>query len=162
MTRLLIRKGLSRYNFEFVHFAKFIYFIVFQDNIKICKDKDNGSMDDLIKTYFIYGYTYNEILEVLQQVHGISMSIRKLHRILRGYGLYRKSNQSSFNTAINFIGNQLSGSGSCIGYRQMHQRCIINNFRISRHNVLTIMQLLDPDGIHLRKRNRLRRRKCNL
>ena len=115
-------------------------------------------MEEIIKNYFRLGYTYNEILTSLFQIHGISVSLRKLHRILRRNGLYRKSNKSSFDQVIEFVSEQLEGSGSSIGYRQMHQRCIMHGFRVNRSNVLTILQQLDPDGIELRKRHCLRRR----
>jgi hypothetical protein len=56
------------------------------------------------------------------------ISIRTLHRILRKNELHRKSNQSNFQLVIEFIANELTSSGSCIGYRQMHQRCTMNGF----------------------------------
>ena len=115
--------------------------------------------DVLIKEYFRHGYSYNEILGLLSKQHGIMISTRTLYRILRKHGLYRKSNQSSFQLVIQFIAAQLTSSGSCIGYRQMRQRCVMNGFRINKNNVLTIMRELDPEGIELRKRNCLRRRK---
>ena len=114
-------------------------------------------MEDVIKNYFRLGYTL-KILNSLLRINGISLSLRKLHRILRRYGLYRKSNQSSFDQVIQFVSEQLEGSGSSIGYRQMHQRCIMYGFRVNRSNILAILRQLDPEGVELRKSHCLRRR----
>lgn len=115
-------------------------------------------MEEIIKNYFRLGYTYKEILTTLLQIHHTSLSLRKLHRILRRNGLYRKSHQSSFDQVIEFISEQFEGSGSSIGYRQMHQRCIMRGFRVNRSNVYTILRQFDPEGVELRKSHCLRRR----
>ena len=109
--------------------------------------------------YFRHGYIYDEIIRLLREVNGISISLRKLHRFLRINNMYRKSNQSSFEDVITYISKQLQGSGFSIGYRQMHQRCLLNGLRVNRSNVLTIMRELDPEGVELRKRRRLHRRR---
>jgi len=95
---------------------------------------------------------------MLNRVHGINISIRQLHRYLREQNLYRKRNQSSIADVTDYIESQLIGSGSSIGYRQMHQRCLIHGLRVSRRNVSYILQVLDPLGVETRRRNCLRRR----
>ena len=116
-------------------------------------------MDALVIDYFRQGYPYDDILQLLREINGIFISLRILQRILQEHNLYRKSNHSPINTVIDFISNELQGSGSSIGYRQMHQRCILNGLRVNRKNVLTILRELDPEGVELRKRRCLRRRK---
>ena len=116
-------------------------------------------MEGIIKDYFNLGYDYKEILKSLEQIHGISISLRTLHRTLRRNGLYRKLHQSSFGEVIQYIAEQLEGSGSSVGYRQMHQRCILHGFRINRRSVLAILRQLEPEGVELRKSHCLRRRK---
>lgn len=113
---------------------------------------------EYITEYFHRGYTYNEILAVLYYNHNINMNIRQLHRVLRQNGLYRKRHQSSANEVISFISNQLVGSGSCLSYRQMHQRCISRGLKVTRKVVAIVQKHLDPDGVKLRKQNRLKRR----
>lgn len=108
--------------------------------------------------YFHRGYSYNEILSVLHYQHDVDMSIRQLHRTLRLSGLYRKGHHSAPNDIISFIADQISGSGSCLGYRQMHQRCIQMGIKVTRRTVSLVQKHLDPDGVELRKRNRLKRR----
>ena len=117
-----------------------------------------ADVDEIIKEYFIHGYKYKEILSMMLTVHGLSLSIRQLHRKLRNLNLYRKRNQSSIEEGTEFIEQQLAGSGSSVGYRQMHQRCTIYGLTISRKNVSNIMRALDPVGVENRRRRCLRRR----
>lgn len=132
----------------------FIHCFVFSFFLAI----NRKEMLELIKDYFKKGYTYLEIIQSLQRINGISISLRKLHRILRENNLYRKKNKTPTGEVIQFISQQLSGSGSAIGYRQMHQRCVLSGQRVNRKTVLLIMRELDPNGIEMRKRHCLRRR----
>ena len=77
---------------------------------------------------------------------------------MRRCDLYRKGNSSDVNDVIKFTGAELNGIGSEIGYRQMHQRCIQGDLRVSRKTVATIIKELDPEGFELRRRKHLRRR----
>ena len=61
--------------------------------------------------------------------------------------LYRKGNSSNVNDVIEFIETELNGSGSEIGYRQMHHRCIQGGLRVTRKTVATIIKELDPEGV---------------
>lgn len=114
--------------------------------------------DDIIKKYFCLGYQYNVILHLLSTKHGINVSERQLHRILRKFHLYRKRNKSDSSNVISFIDNELADSGTCIGYRQMHQRCLRNKINVTRETVRVTLKALDPDGVELRKSKKLKRR----
>ena len=46
--------------------------------------------DALIKRYFLQGYEYKFIVQFLQEVHGIAMSIRTLKRILARLNLRKR------------------------------------------------------------------------
>ena len=59
---------------------------------------------------------------------------------------------------VSFIQHELQGSGSCIGYGAMQQRCIKNQLYVSRGIVAQIMKELDPVGVGARQRRTLRRR----
>lgn len=50
-----------------------------------------GTRDSLIQHYFWEGYTYRLILYFPYFIHGISLSLRQLKRILRRQGLRRRS-----------------------------------------------------------------------
>jgi len=54
---------------------------------------------------------------------------------------------------------ELSGSGSCVGYRQMHQ-CLRDDHGlvVDRNTVRLAMGHLDPDGVSRRTRKRFIRR----
>lgn len=57
-----------------------------------------------------------------------------------------------------FIYTQLRGSGCMHGYRWMHQKCLKEGMTVPRNVVYSLMQILDPKGIEIRKKGRLRRR----
>jgi transposase len=115
--------------------------------------------EQVISNYFYNGYSYNEIRHLLKFMHGVDVSERTLHRVLRKLGLYRRGHSSSTISIINFVEKELSGSGSCIGYRQMHQRCIKARLCVSRKTVSVTVKALDPIGVEERKRKYLKRRK---
>ena len=52
------------------------------------------SRDDLIKEYFFEGYEYRVIICFLYFVHGVSISLRQLKRVLRAMNLRRRVRQS--------------------------------------------------------------------
>ena len=112
----------------------------------------------LVSDYFHDGFKYKEILSLLEVRHGVEISLRTLHRLLRKNSLYRKGVQSSAVEIVSFIQNELQGSGSCIGYRAMQQRCINNKLSVSQAVVAEILRDLDPVGVDARRRRTLRRR----
>jgi len=118
--------------------------------------------DDLqgfVKEYFKRGFTYKEILNLLESRNGLHISLRQLSRILRNNGLYRKRHQTESREVIIFISNLIKDSSySTLGYRQLHQHCIRNELRVSRETVRKIVQHLDPEGVENRRRHRMHRR----
>ncbi|XP_057308116.1 uncharacterized protein LOC130646002 [Hydractinia symbiolongicarpus] len=116
------------------------------------------SLDDLVKLYFKRCYSYREILYTLRHVHNISTSIRTLHRTHRRLNLYRKGHVSDTKDLIEFVREELNGSGSCVSYRQMHHRCVNNGLRVNRSSVAAAMSVIDPEGVECRRRKYLRRR----
>lgn len=114
---------------------------------------------DLISFYFHMGISYDEILFFLAQQHQVILSKTHLKRLINSFGLYRRKYESDILDGALFIENQLSTSGNQHGYKWMHLKCRQSGLNISRENVRLLMQLLDPIGVELRKRKRLRRRK---
>ena len=111
--------------------------------------------DDLIERYFRLGLQQWEILAFLMLQHGIQLSLRQLKRILSRRGLRRRNNTSDMEDVFKAIETELNGSGSIAGYRGMWQRLIHEyNLVIVRR----ILKILDPAGVELRSRHRLRRR----
>ena len=57
------------------------------------------------------------------------------------------------------IRKELDGAGCLGGYRSIwHSLRLAHGISISRHKVATLMKEIDPDGVEVRKRRRLRRR----
>ena len=111
---------------------------------------NSQTVNDLIQHYFQQWYYYSKILHILFTLHGLVISLRRRD-------LHRKGNSSSVNDVIEFIETELNWSGSEIGYRQMHQRCIQGGLRGTRKTVAAIIKELDPEGVELRCRKHLRR-----
>ena len=115
--------------------------------------------NSLIEHYFHLGFDYCEILGFLLLCHGIQISLRQLKRILSSNGLFRRRAYSSPRQVITAVERELRGSGSFLGYRQMHQRLRCQyGFTVDRESGRLILQSLDPDGVEQRSRRRLRRR----
>eukprot|EP00111_Clytia_hemisphaerica_P010579 TCONS_00030909-protein len=98
---------------------------------------DIEDRNNLVKQYFNRGYSYEEILFTLRELHNHTLNIRQLHRILRDFSLYRKKARlTELRDVISFIRRQLQGSGSLLGYRLMHQRCIQNGLNVQEEMLL--------------------------
>ena len=119
----------------------------------------NVVRDDLVVRYFNLGLNNAEIVLFLSLGHRLIMSIRQLERILRKLHLKRRSVQSNSDEIINALESELKGSGSSIGYRQMHHRLTMNHgLFINRETVRKALKLLDPDGVSCRSKHELKRR----
>ena len=115
--------------------------------------------DTVIEHYFKLGLQYTEILAFLNSLHGIQLSLRQLKRILRAKRLRRRSDNATVDEILAAIQQQLEGSGSCLGYRQMHQKLRLEHgLNTSRETVRIALKHLDPEGVEHRSRRRLRRR----
>ena len=92
-------------------------------------------------------------------VHGIYLSLRQLRRIRQSCGCRRRGETSGIDIIIQAIEQELKGSGSVIGCRSMHQR-LTGSYQlvVTRNVVRQILKVLDPEGVLLRSRHRLRRR----
>ena len=116
--------------------------------------------DSLVQQYFHLGLNYVEIISFLLLIHGINLSLRQLKRILRRKGLTRRQNYSDPAEVVAAVGSELQGSGSLVGYRQMHQRLRTDYGLVAdRETVRTILKTLDPDGVERRSKRKLKRRK---
>ena len=112
------------------------------------KTQGNSDRNYLIECYF------NLLL-----VHGIRLSVRQLKRVLFSKGLCRRINHSDIKEVIAAVERELDGSGSLIGYRQMHQRLLVDyGLVVSRETVRHALKLLDPDGVERRSQHKLKRR----
>ena len=111
-----------------------------------------------ILSYFDSGLSYTEIIRMLSNIHGVLISMSTLKRFLRVRQKFRRCNKSNLNDVIMFIKTELAGSGSCLGYRAMHQKVRQKGFHIDRETVRLILKGLDPRGVEERSRHVLKRR----
>lgn len=117
--------------------------------------------EQLISSYFHWGYTYQEITNLLFKKHDISVSIRQLKRILKQLGLRRKNYaESDLKTICEAVVDELDDSRSCLGYKSLWRRLQqTRGIRVKRDKVQTLLQLADPTGVSERSRRRLKRRR---
>ena len=80
------------------------------------------SREELIKCYFQSGFSYSEILVFLATFHGINLTLRHLHRLLREQNLFRRHHFMNWYDIIEFIQKEMLGSGENSGYRRMDQK----------------------------------------
>ena len=122
-------------------------------------DGSTNDRDVLVSNYFSLGLSYTEILSFLSICHGIHLSLQQLKRVLKSRGLCRRKSYSHLPDVICAVDQELSGSGSSIGYRQMHQRLIVDHsLVVNRETVRIILKRLDPEGVSLRSRHAFRPR----
>ena len=95
---------------------------------------------------------------MLKNRHGITINLRTLQRFLRRKHFYRNGKQIHLLDIVTFIQHELEGSGSCIGYRATHQKCIRNGLMVSRVIVAQIIKHLYHIGVNTRRTETLRRR----
>lgn len=91
--------------------------------------------------------------------HRIVICKRTLKRILRRLGLFRRKFQSEILEIAVFLEQQVARSGQLHGYRWMHLKCIQAGYTVSHETVRQLLLLLDPEGVAIRGRRRLRRRR---
>ena len=118
-------------------------------------------MDETIRALFHIGLSYNDILISLARVDGTVVSMRTLKRVLRRLGLFRRLHYSDFMDITLFILSEVEKSGQLHGYKMMHQKCILQKYVVTQETVRHILRIIDPIGVEIRQRNRLRRRKYN-
>lgn len=113
---------------------------------------------EIIRNYFQRGYNYDEILLFLASHHDIIISKRHLKRMINSQGLFRRKHHSDFNDVVEYVQGLVQTSGQLHGYRWIHLKCVRYGLTVSKETIRLILQLLDPDGVEMRRRRRLRRR----
>ena len=121
-------------------------------------------IDTQIVRYFSDGFAYMEIIEFLRVHHQYFISLSTLKRRLRTFGIRRRALATvrcSHGDLVDAIRHEMYGSGSLIGYRRMHCSMLSKNTICRREDVRKVMKDLDPEGVFLRRRRRLKRRRYN-
>lgn len=113
--------------------------------------------NSLISQYYQSGLKYKDIVRILMNHHGISISLRQVKRVLRQLGLSRRT-YSCIVDVVNFIQSELRTSGQLLGYRMMTMKCQQHGYSVRMNDVRLILKQLDPIGVELRQARKLRRR----
>ena len=111
----------------------------------------------LIRSYFEQGFSYAEIVATMLIVHGVSISLRHLKRLLSLAGLRRRGfRESPLHLLVDSILRELENSEQCIGYRTMWKRLVRDHrLLVKRDTVPQLLQVIDQEGVARRKRHRL-------
>lgn len=119
----------------------------------------SNKVKNLVLSYFRMGMHQSEIVVSLAAIDNIFVSERHLRRILKDMGLRRKGRYSDLLIVARFLEQEIERCGQLCGYRWMHLRCIQNGFTVTQEMERHLLKILDPNGVKIRKRRRLRRRK---
>ena len=90
---------------------------------------------ELVQWYFLKGSSYKEIIMFLSNEHGIDISLRRFHRLLRQQNLYRRYHKDKVNVLLEAIKTDLDGTSTNFGYRSIHQKFIHNGIKTDRETV---------------------------
>ena len=109
-------------------------------------DGNDLNRNELIEKYFHLGLQAAEILGFIVNVHGFTLSIRQLKRILRDRGCRRRKELSDFDEVVRVIEIELASSSSLLGYRAVHQKLTNDHGLVVTRNVVRqILKVVDPD-----------------
>ena len=101
---------------------------------------------------------YKEICQLINEHHGLDMSLRKLRYILSKENLNRKRNVLEVNIK-SMISNELCNSLCKVGYRQMTESLSLKyGVNVSKETVRRLIKEIDPEGVEMRKRGVIKRR----
>jgi len=89
---------------------------------------------------FELGLKYEEIADIarLEQCDA-NVSTRTIRRRLNSVGKYRCNRWSKLTDVVQFITDQLNGSGGLHGYRWMYYKCLLSGLRIRKEYVRVII-----------------------
>ena len=136
------------------YFPSILFLIVLINCVQCVLDPVVGELrgkDELVKWYFNNGFSYQEILSFLSVFHGIVISMRSLHRVLRSQRLGRKvrAYHQPLPEIFQTVQMELVGSGSSVGYREVHQRLKARGIQVDRETVRIAIKVLDREGVVL-------------
>lgn len=133
-------------------------YIIYFVSLMIVHTFQKKTTEELVQEYFSLGFTQAEILAYLNLLHNIKISHRSLKRLQSKLKLYRRKKFSKIEDVIKFLEEELQKASQLHGYRWFHLKCLQNNLVVTQEIVRELLLYLDPKGVEIRKRKRLRRR----
>ena len=144
-----------------VHVPCAAYLFLFGSRaIDIVVPNDNR-MDEVLKTYFTKGYSYDKILQLLAKYHETHISLRTLQQKLYNLGLKRRNINYDREEVRQAIIDHCDGPGSSNGYRSVWHALRLKGICVPRRVVADILREVDPEGRLERRAKRMQRRRCD-
>lgn len=116
------------------------------------------ALHEKVQFYHSLGFNQDEILQYLSELNNVVISKRTLKRVLSSAHLYRRKHYSDLLEVALFLGGKLETADKLHGYKVMHLQCIQSGYTVTQETVRLLLQIIDPQGVQLRRRGRLRRR----
>lgn len=156
---LLLSEG-EKLIYNMYKIIKMYKILFFLRNLFVLDDIKDKSVSDLIDYYFRSQYTHKEMCKMLEVKHNVQIPLRTLQKILKEKGLKRKSIiESPMEDIFTAITTEINDCGLNLGYRLMWLRLKTRyNLTVKQSTVLSVMNVVDPDGIEKRSRYKLKRR----
>ncbi|XP_039665194.1 uncharacterized protein LOC120564368 [Perca fluviatilis] len=121
-------------------------------------NRPTSHLFSLIRFYFGLGLRHWEMLMSLSTINGIVISLSTLRRHLRTLRLFRRKAHSDLLDIVVFLQDQLNRYGMLHSYKMMHLKCVQAGYVVTQETTRQCLKILDPQGVQLRRRNRLWRR----
>ena len=110
-----------------------------------------ANQEELIKSYFLYGFDYQTICMFLEKFHGITISLRTLKWRLAGHRLNKIGSDISDASLQVIIEREVNGPSSLKGYRNIwNKRRLTYGINIPRDKVIEILRNIDSVNSALR------------
>ncbi|XP_034339055.2 uncharacterized protein [Magallana gigas] len=116
------------------------------------------ALHEKVQFYHSLGFNQDEILQYLSELNNVVISKRTLKRVLSSAHLYRRKHYSDLLEVALFLEGKLETADKLHGYKLMHLQCIQSGYTVTQETVRLLLQIIDPQGVQLRRRGRLRRR----
>ena len=117
-------------------------------------------MDEILKTYFAKGFSYQNTLQLLAKYHDTHISLRTLQQQLyMNLGLKRRNIDYNREEIRQAILDHCNGPGSSNRYRSVWHALRLKGICVPRRVVAEILREVDPEGAIERRAKRLQRRR---
>ena len=114
------------------------------------------NQEELIKSYFLYGFYYQTICMFLKKFHGITISLRTLKKRLADHRLNKIGSDISDASLQVIIEREVNGPSSLKGYRNIWNKLRVTyGIKVPRDKVMEILRNIDPVNSALRKARKL-------
>lgn len=116
-----------------------------------------------IKKYFTLGYTHKTIIGLVEKNFNIQISLRTFERLMKEMNLKRKYlTESPIEEIVAAISLEIDDNGCNLGYRSLWLRLKkVYHLTIKQKTVLSLLKIIDPEGVEVRSRYKLKRRIYN-